>query len=720
MPIERLLRSPTRGVGLAVSGALVVLWAFVRLVMFDTLVFPLTYVLPLLVCIWTRDRIALWVMAGMFGGLHLAKLFLILPDQALTSEETWANLIATFTNIGVGALAVHAIIRLRLRLETALSEVQAQADELQAQGEELAQQNEELAEQAEALSQQTTELTQQGEELASQNEELQSQSEEIGGLVGALERRERLLETLLDATRLSHTEDATLRQIATAARELFGDVCGTAAIYEQQMSGLRLLALSPTTVEQGDGSVVPIEDFATLVVREDRPAALNAVVQRPDIRLLALPDRLRPHAVLAAPIRLDGRAVGAFVIYCQREHDWTDQEFRLVEWLADQCGRAMQALRMQADLRDADRRKNEFLATLSHELRNPLAPMRFALALVRQQGTPSKPLDIMERQFHHLVRLVDDLLDATRLSSNKLQLRRTRADLVAIVQHALDASAHAIESAEQRLTVKLPSEPVWLYADADRLGQVVVNLVNNATRYTSAGGQLSVTLTSSSDEVSIAVADTGVGLRPEDLDRIFTMFTQVGGAGSGGLGLGLAIVRGIAELHGGRVDVRSDGVGRGSEFRVTLPLTTSAALEASTTPLSEFPSISSPLRVLVVDDNVDSAEMMATMLEMQGHRVSIAPDGQGALKIASEGAFDAALLDVGLPEMDGYVLARRLRSNEQTRHLRLIAVTGWGQDEDRARAHEAGFDGHLTKPAEPEAIMAALSQTGAASGHEQI
>jgi signal transduction histidine kinase/ActR/RegA family two-component response regulator len=706
--------APSRGVSVAVTAALVLVWSLVRVVLFDTMAFPLTYIIPLLVCVWTRDRLMLWTMAGVFAALHVVKLYWMLPSGLLTDAEVLANLTATFINIGVGAAAVHAIVGLRLRLEGALTDIQAQADELQAQDEELTQQNEELAEQGEALSQQAAELGQQGEELATQNEELQSRSEEIGELVTTLEGRQRLLESLLDATRLSSTEEATLSQIAAAARELFGGDCALAAVFERVASGLCLRAWSSEEADDDvDAPVRGDDDFATFTIDQNRAAAIDNLAQRPDLQLLPRAQGLKTRAVLAAPIHFDSRAVGAFVLYCQEERDWTDRDFQLAEWLAEQCSRALQTLRAQARLRDEDRRKNEFLATLSHELRNPLAPIRFALSLIQDKAVPSdKPLQVVERQFQHLVRLVDDLLDATRLSSSKLPLRKTRIDVVGVVQQAVDASAHAIEAAEQTLMVTLPPEPVWMYADPDRLGQVVLNLLNNASRYTAAGGQLSVRLSAGEDEMSLVITDTGQGLRHEDTRRIFDMFTQVGEAGSGGLGLGLAIVRGIVELHGGRVDARSSGAGQGSEFHVRLPLTAPAALEEIDTPPAVAVA-SSPLRVLIVDDNVDSAEMMAALLETQGHEVSVAHDGYRALQVAAELPPDVALLDIGLPGMDGYVLAQRLRQDALTRDLRLIAVTGWGQDGDRARAHQAGFDGHLTKPADPSAILAMLQRESA-------
>jgi signal transduction histidine kinase/CheY-like chemotaxis protein len=707
---DKLPPPPSRAVSIAVSAVLVIVWAFVRLVVFDTTMFPLTYLLPLLVCIWSRDRGALWGMASVFAALHLTKLFWVTPHPTLTSSDVWSNAIATMANIGIGAFAIDAVIRMRTRLELTLTDVRAQAEELQAQSEELAQQNEELTEQAEELSRQSTELSQQGEELASQNEELQSQSEEITALNAALEQRERLLETLLEATRSTSSELAALQHIASAAPGLFGEVCAVAAIYEVTAAGLQLrVAATDAAVQDGDDSIAH-DTFASLVIEENRTAALADTALRPDLRVPVVDGVAPIRAVLGAPVRVADQPAGVFAIYCTRQHEWTHDQFRLAEWLADQCGRALQALRAQESLREADRQKSDFLATLSHELRNPLAPIRFALKLIEQgHASDGNALRIIERQFQQLVRLVDDLLDATRLSSNKIQLRRTTCDLTAIVRHAIEAATPDIESAGHRLAVRLPNKPLWLDADEDRIAQVVTNLLTNATRYTPPGGQLTVSVARSGDEALLAVTDTGIGLEPQDAARVFDMFTQVGGPGSGGLGIGLAIVRGIAELHGGRAEVLSKGLGYGSEFRVTLPVGTTPIADHAT--LNEEPELhpNGTRRVLVVDDNTDSAEMMAALLEMHGHTVWVAHDAHGALALANEVSPEVALLDIGLPGLDGYELARRLRQSDATRRARLVAVTGWGQDGDRAKARDAGFDAHLTKPAAPKDILAVLN-----------
>jgi signal transduction histidine kinase/ActR/RegA family two-component response regulator len=715
MLLDDILRPrPSRATSLAVSAGLVAVWTLVRLVVFDAAAFPLTYALPLLVCIWTRDRAALWSMAGIFWGLHLMQLVSMTSNRLLLPADAWINLAATTLNVLLAAFAVHAIIGLRTRLENALMDVHAQADELRAQREELAQQNEELTEQAEELSRQATELTQQTEELASQNEELQTQSEEIGSLNAALERRERLLEKLLETSRsMGGAEVAALHHIARAAVELFGDACAAAAVYEMKADGLGLQAVATVAgiqyVPEHQGTQHP---FATLVFEENRTAALNDVRLRPDLAVPGVSQLIPVEAVLGTPIRFGDQPVGVFLVCSTGTQDWTQEQFRLAEWLADQSGRALESMRVRVELQAADQRKSEFLATLSHELRNPLAPMRYALTLIEHGDTHNaNAVRVMERQFQQLVRLVDDLLDATRLSSNKIQLRKTRVDLIAIARQVIEAAQPEIDAAGHVLSVVLPSTPVWLDADEDRIAQVVTNLLNNACRYTPRGGQLMVTAMSSGDKAVLTVADTGIGLHPEDLARVFDMFTQVGGPGSGGLGIGLAIVRGIVQLHGGQIDVHSAGAGHGSQFRVTLPLAASAQAHEEPASDRDVFDPQPPRRVLVVDDNLDSAAMMADLLEMNGHQIWVAHDADAALTLANQYGPDVALLDIGLPGTDGYELARRLRRDPATQGMRLIAVTGWGQDGDRERARDAGFDAHLTKPADPRAILGALSVT---------
>jgi signal transduction histidine kinase/ActR/RegA family two-component response regulator len=686
---------PSRAVAIALAVTLVAIWGYVRLILFGTTVFPIAYVLPLLIGVWTRDRQVLWAMAGTFTVFHTLKMLWILPDGVLSDASRLATWLTTLTNILVAATVIHLVINLRERLEGSLREVRAQAEELQAQGEELAQQNEEL--------------TQQGEELANQNEELQAQSEEISQLNQSLERREGLLHALLETARQSAPERAALDHIAAAARDLFPGVVTAAAVYEPAPGGLRLRGRAAAGVAPGqDDDCIIVDGFVSLVLEEGRTASLPDTALRPDLAMAPPPGSPPARAVLCAPIRFGQELFGAFALYASAPRQWTEEEFQLAEWLADQCARVLQTLRIQSDLRDADRRKSEFIATLSHELRNPLTAIGFALNLIASgRDRDARALAVTRRQLQQLVRLVDDLLDATRLSSNKIQVRTARTDLGHVVRDAVEAARPDVERARHQLVLRLPASPVWLDGDADRLAQLTTNLLNNAVRYTPAGGRITVAVEADGDEAVLAVADTGVGMRTEDFERVFDMFTQVGGAGSGGLGIGLALVRGIAELHGGRAEARSDGPGLGSEFRVMLPL----AREARPADVPDAPTVppgAGSCRVLIVDDNVDAVEMMAALLEMHGHEVRVAHDAASALTAAHDFAPEAAVLDIGLPGTDGYELARRFRGDARTRGVRLVALTGWGQDGDRVRAREAGFDVHLTKPADPEMILAVI------------
>lgn len=710
---------PSRAVSVAVSAALVALWGGLRLAVFETSVLPLTYALPLLVCIWSRDRTALWGMAAVFGGFHTVKMFWLMDPLLFSQAERWTNYGATLVNISATGAAVHLAILLRERLEISLANVKAQAEELRAQQEELAQQNEELAEQGEELAQQTEVLAQQGEELASQNEELQSQSEEIARLMEVVERRSALLQTLMETTRSSGSEDSALGQIAAAGLDLFRDVGVATAIYEQTAAGLCLRARAPSDGAGADDDLsFSGDDLVRLALEQGRTAALADARDRPDLQLACLPGQPPFRAVLAAPIRFAGRSFGALAIYGAGEHEWSDEDFSLADWLADQSARVLQALRLQSDLREADARKSVFLATLSHELRNPLAAIRYALEVLdgRDAGDDAAALPIMRRQLGHLVRLTDDLLDATRLSSNKIQIRRKRIDFAPILQHAIQASQAELSAARHEIDVALPDTPVWVDADPDRLAQVVTNLLSNATRYTPPGGRIQAKLSLADGETVLSVIDSGVGLEAQDLERVFEMFLQVGGPGSGGLGIGLALVRGIVELHGGRVEALSDGPGRGSEFRIWLPIARKASERETAGVERRARAARSPRRVMIVDDNVDSAGALGALFEMRGHLVHVAHDAESALAAAADFAPDAGVLDIGLPGADGYELARRLRRAERTRRMRLVALTGWGQDADRALAEAAGFDMHLTKPAEPERILAAIEADGPSAG----
>jgi two-component system CheB/CheR fusion protein len=362
----------------------------------------------------------------------------------------------------------------------------------------------------------------------------------------------------------------------------------------------------------------------------------------------------------------------------------------------------------ESSLRDADRRKDEFLATLSHELRNPLAPIRTALEVMRlAHDSPElveKARTTMERQLLHLVRITDDLLDIARITRNKVELRRERIDVRTVLQSAIEATRPFIDERLHALAVDLPRLPIWLDADFTRLAQVFANLLNNAAKYTNIGGLIRINAVENSGWVTVTVTDSGAGIEPELLPSVFEMFTQLQAHRDrthGGLGIGLTLARRLVELHGGAIEAHSEGPGRGCSFVVRLPVAASSAGErTSRQPVGG----SSPgCRILVAEDNADAAEMMRLMLEVKGHDVRVAVDGVQALALAQTFGPQVAFLDIGMPRMDGYEAARRIRELLGNRVM-LVALTGWGQDEDKRRSRAAGFDHHLTKPPEPELL----------------
>ena len=364
-------------------------------------------------------------------------------------------------------------------------------------------------------------------------------------------------------------------------------------------------------------------------------------------------------------------------------------------------------------LREADRRKDEFLATLAHELRNPLAPIRNALEILKLAGDdPAKSLkarEMMQRQVSQMVRLVDDLLDVSRITTGKLAVRKTAFDLHAAIRDAVETARPFIESRKHALEIDLPRGATVIEGDRTRLSQVFSNLLNNAAKYTEPGGRIQLTLRQDGRDAVVTVRDNGIGMAPGSMDAIFDMFVQVDRTlerSQAGLGVGLTLARRLVELHGGTVEATSAGPGEGSEFTVRLPLS-HARLEEST-PRADGGPETRMRRILLADDNADFANSMGQLLTSQGHEVRIAYDGAEALATARDFRPDIAFVDIGMPKVHGYEVARRLRSEAATSGCVLIAVTGWGQENDRKRAAEAGFDRHLVKPVDPAEIEAIL------------
>jgi CheY-like chemotaxis protein len=363
--------------------------------------------------------------------------------------------------------------------------------------------------------------------------------------------------------------------------------------------------------------------------------------------------------------------------------------------------------RRQAEiaLREADRRKDEFIAVLAHELRNPLAPIRQAALISKAPGATEAQKrwshDVIERQVQYMSLLLDDLLDISRVTRGTLVLRMQPTELLTAVNMAIETARPVIDAKRHVLSIDLPPEPVQIVADPLRVAQVLSNLLTNAAKYTDPEGQIRLSANCDAEQLAIRIVDSGVGINPDNLPRIFDMFSQLHPTmdrSEGGLGIGLALAKGLVELHGGRIEALSAGLGQGSEFVVHLPRRVNPSLRASQPASAATPPPITRRRVLVADDNRDSAETLAMLLRVDGHEVMIAHDGSAALAAFGGFAPDIVLLDIGMPGTNGYEVARQIRRASPGAEVKLIAITGWGQEADKQKAFAAGFDHHLTKP----------------------
>jgi len=524
-----------------------------------------------------------------------------------------------------------------------------------------------------------------------------------GQIVGAINvfqdvtEREELFE------KLQHSEELFRRLVfALPAAVYTTDRQGRITLYNDQAAKMwgrrpeigRDLWCGSHRIFRQDGTPMPHEQCPMAVTLHEGRAVRGQeiLVERPDgerFYVLPYPELLRDTT---------GEVVGAVNMLV----DITDRkraEQELVE-------RSEQIERLAQELAAADRRKNEFLATLAHELRNPLAPIRHGLQLLQMSlenpDIQQQALGVIERQVRQMVRLIDDLLDISRITSNKLQLRKEHIELAATIHNALETTRPLLEAAGHEVTLLLPPDPVYVEADPTRLAQVFTNLLNNSAKYTEKGGHIWLTVEMQSGEVVVAVRDNGIGITAEHLPHLFEMFSQAAPAlerSGGGLGVGLALVRGMVELHGGSIEARSEGLGRGSEFVIRLPAAASPVHEQPRRAVDERESRQgSRRRVLIADDHRDSTDSLSLLLELRGHEVWTANDGQEAVEAARTHHPDVALLDIGMPELNGYEVARRIRQEPWGKRMRLVAITGWGQDDDKQRARAAGFDYHLTKP----------------------
>ena len=521
--------------------------------------------------------------------------------------------------------------------------------------------------------------------------------------------------------------DSTLDRIARLAVPYFADWCEVSLREGTDVRRLAAVHGDPEKVRmleeidrrfprgRSSGAAHVIRSGETLFFPELGEADLrDAAVSDEHSAMLS---RLGLKSYISAPIACKDGVVGAISFaMAESGRTYTALDCRVADELGRRAGVALDNARLMQALTDADRRKDEFLAVLAHELRNPLAPVRNAVEILRAVPSPTPQVqwthDVIDRQVRQMSRLVDDLLDVSRIARGKIVLKRERVDFTEAIRLALETSRPLIERGGHELTLRLKPERLVVDGDLGRLSQIISNLLNNAARYTPQGGQIWLSAGRVGNQVELCVGDNGIGVDPRMRERIFEMFAQGSRdrRGHGGLGIGLTLVKRLVQMHGGEVEVRSEGHGRGSQFLVRMPLVPDdTPSQAVPGPATSAAPATSPRRVLVVDDNRDAADSLSMILANRGHDVRVAYDGLEAVGAAIAFDPDVILMDIGLPKLYGYEAAQRIRKARGNGVL-LVAITGWGQEEDRRRARESGFDFHLTKPVDPEAIAQLIDE----------
>jgi PAS domain S-box-containing protein len=508
----------------------------------------------------------------------------------------------------------------------------------------------------------------------------------------------RLLGEYLNVTRCAYADlepdndQFTIRHDWTAAGAM-----STVGTYSLNLFGLQVAA------DLREGRVLVIRDVDRELAPSEGANMFNAIGIK---------------ALICCPLVKDGRLVAMMALHQAAPRDWTADNVALLEEVAERSWVHIERVRAFEVLQEDDRRKTEFLAVLAHELRNPLAPIRNGLQVMRlaadNPATIARVRDVMERQLVHLVHLVDDLLDIARVTRGKVDLQKEHVELRNVVASAVETSLLSIEARRHELNLHIPEESFPLYVDPTRISQVISNLLTNAAKYTPSGGRIDLSARKDGNEVVLSLTDTGVGLAPESLSRVFDMFTQVGQTiehAQGGLGIGLALVRRLVELHDGTVAATSPGVGKGSTCSVRLPLAENRSVQSGPVPDQNGKTNQSAgrFRILVVDDNADAAETMSAFLKIAGHTIQTANNGYRALELVQTFNPEIIFLDIGMPGMNGYEVAREIRNMREMEEVMLVALTGWGAEADRVRTSNTGFDQHLTKPASFAAINTLLT-----------
>jgi len=713
--------APPAFLATAVATLLTVLWGYLRLGVFSDALLPLTYVLPLLICVWTRRSWHVWAMAGTFILFTLLKAGQLHLDGTPLAPDEYVFLATTLVNVVIGAIVVRFLVAYRARLEAQHRQIFTQNAELEAQAEELTQQNEEIRVQSEELAQQNEEIHAQSEELTRQNEELQQGNTRLGV-------RERMLQDLLESSR--NPDAAALAMLCRNALTVLGEPADRVALLEPDgNAGLRLVAHA---TRDGGGDLPkawPLDRSLTgLVMRSDRTAYLSDVAGHP---LLAAPFTAEGpvRSILATPLRAEGVPSGILVACSTQACHWTDEQFQLIEWIGAMGShvtggiqaRAALAARSQ-ELEAANRAKDEFLAMLSHELRTPLTPVLAASgALAADETLPAatrEDLAMIRRNVTIQSRLIDDLLDLTRIERRRLDLAHEPCVPAALLRDAAAIVAPDIDAREQILVVQSDVPDHWrITGDPSRLQQVIWNLLQNATKFSPPRSTIHCTarlLPGNAARVELAVEDQGPGVPAAEMERIFRPFEQIRNVRrigrETGLGLGLAIARAIVELHAGSLAVGPGAGGRGARFTVELPLVPAHAVSdvpANGEATSE--ACPEPLSILLVEDHSDTGRVIAQLLKGAGHDVVHAKTATEAFDCFQRGRFNFIISDIGLPDESGLALMRRLRSVRPS--LTGLCMTGYGMESDQQACFAAGFSEHLAKPVDVQRLLAAINRT---------
>jgi len=528
--------------------------------------------------------------------------------------------------------------------------------------------------------------------------------------------------------------DSTLQKVASLAVPHFAD--WTTVDLIENNGALRRVAVAhvdPAKVELAkelNRRFPPDRDTnhgPKLIARTGQPELIPNITDEllaasiTDTDQLARVRSLGLRSYIGVPMKVRGQTIGVLsFISAESDNRYRSADLAVAQNLAERSAIAIENAKLYRELREQDRRKDEFLATLAHELRNPLAPIRNSLQILKMPRVDPdlarQTREMMERQIHHLVRLVDDLMDVSRVMRGKIDLRKESVELSTIIARAVETAKPLIEAHDHRLEIDVSFDPLPLEADPVRLVQAVGNLLNNSAKYSEDHGLILVMARRENGEAVVTIRDQGIGIAPDMLPHIFELFVQADHASTkaqGGLGIGLTLVKSLIEMHGGSITVHSDGLGKGAEFAIRLPLAHARPADKGVSDDCNDREYGPSRRIMVVDDNRDAALSLSMLLKLEGHNVSVAHDGKTALDMATASVPDAIFLDIGMPGMDGFEVARRIRATPQLQNIRLIALTGWGQEEDRRRTAQVGFDFHLVKPPEPADIEGILHSLNA-------